>query len=330
VITSLGGKRVYDFNHAQAERVLRGLETLRRSSAFHANLAEKIRSRLALSADTTAPPARTIGENEVGNLVIEKLLLETEPGIVVPTRLISRKGLQGRSPVVVYLRDRLGEQDSPDLIASLAEQGGLVAVVDVRGFGETWAPRDVREQAGNYFLPRDGTDADFAYAAFFLGRTLLGMRVGDALGVVRYLRTRSDVDPQRVALVGRGWAAVTALFAASVDSGISATAVEGIPASYGALATAELYEQPAYILLPGALQDFDLTDVFASLAPRPLLVMNPQDPLTRKMFQEEALAAFAQVVSAYQSANAPEALEVKVVPLETEVAKKLAEWHAAH
>jgi cephalosporin-C deacetylase-like acetyl esterase len=330
VITSLGGKRVYDFNHAQAERVLRELETLRRSSAFHANLAEKIRNRLALSTDTTAPPARTIGENEVGNLVIEKLLLETEPGIVVPTRLIYRKGLQGRPHAVVYLRDRLGEQDSPDLFASLARQGKLVAVADVRGFGETWAPRDVREQAGIYFLPRDGTDADFAYAAFFLGRTLLGMRVGDALGVVRYLRTRSDVDPQRVTLMGRGWAGVTALFAASVDSEISATAVEGIPASYGALATAELYEQPAYILLPGALQDFDLTDVFASLVPRPLLVMNPQDPLTRKMFQEEALAAFAQVVSAYQSANAPEALEVKVVPLEREVAKELVEWHAAH
>ena len=330
VITSLGGKRVYDFNHAQAERVLRGLETLRHSSAFHANLAEKIRSRLGLSADTTAPPARTLGENEVGNLVIEKLLLETEPGIVVPTRLIHRKGLQGRPHAVVYLRDRLGEQDSPDLLASLAQQGNLVAVADVRGFGETWAPRDVREQGVNYFLPRDGTDADFAYAAFFLGRTLLGMRVGDALGVVRYLRARLDVDPQRVALVGRGWAGVTALFAASVDSGISARAVEGIPVSYSALATAELYEQPAYILLPGALQDFDLTDVSASLAPRPLLVMNPQDPLTRKMHQEEALAAFVQPVRAYQSTNAPEALEVKVVPLEKDVAKKLEEWITTH
>ena len=120
------------------------------------------------------------------------------------------------------------------------------------------------------------------------------------------------------------------LIAASVDSEISATAVEGIPAPYGVLVTAELYEQPAHILLPGALQDSDLKDAFASVAPRPVLVINPQDPLTRKMFQEEALAAFAQVVSAYQSANAPEALEVKVVPLETEVAKKLAEWHAAH
>jgi hypothetical protein len=91
---------------------------------------------------------------------------------------------------------------------------------------------------------------------------------------------------------------VTPLIAASVDSEISVTAVEGIPAPYGVLVTAELYEQAAHILLAGALQDSDLKDAFASLAPRPVLVMNPQDPLTRKMFQEEALAAFVKVVSA--------------------------------
>ena len=44
---------------------------------------------------------------------------------------------------------------------------------------------------------------------------------------------------------------------------ISSVTVEGIPASYGALATAEIYDQPSFFLLPGVLQDFDLTDVFA-------------------------------------------------------------------
>jgi hypothetical protein len=212
----------------------------------------------------------------------------------------------------------------------LAEQGRVVAVADVRGFGETWAPRDVREQEDDYFHPRDGRDADFAYAAFFLGRPLLGMRAGDALGVVRYLRTRPDVDPKHVAIVGRGWAGLTALFAASLDSEMSSTAVEGIPASYGALATAQLYGQPAYFLLPGVLQDFDLTDVFAALTPRPLLVLNPQDPLTRKMVVHEALVGFESVRTAYDAVKAPQALAVKVAPLETDVPKTLEEWLRAH
>jgi len=330
VITSLGGKRVYDFNRGQAEEELRQLAARRRASDFRATLAGKIRSRLALSAGPARPAAKLLAQTEVGDLVVEKLQLETEPGISVPTRVIHRQGLRGPAHAVVYLRDRLGERDSPALVASLAEQGFVVAVVDVRGFGETWATRSVREPVEDYFLPRDGRDADFAYAAFLLGRPLLGMRAGDALCAVRYLRTRADVDPQRVAMAGRGWAGITALFAAALDPEISATAVEGTPASYGALATAELYEQPAYILLPGALQDFDLPDVFAALAPRPLLVMNPQDPLTRKLPQEEATEALASTRAAYEAAQGSGALEVKVEPLDTNVPKAMEDWLRAH
>jgi cephalosporin-C deacetylase-like acetyl esterase len=330
VITSLGGKTVYDFNRAQAEEELRRLETWRRASDFHTTLAVKIRSRLGVPADVTAPLAKTLATIEVGDLVVEKLRLETEPGISVPTRVIHRKGLQGKAPAVVYLRDRTGEGDRPALFASLAEQGLVVAVSDVRGFGETWAPRDVREETPDYFHPRDGKDADFAYAAFFLGRPLLGMRALDALGVVRYLRTRPEVDPKRVAVVGRGWAGAVMAYVGVLDSDISSVAVEGLPASYGALAKSEVYQQPAFILLPGVLQDFDLTDVFAALAPRPLLVLNPQDPLTRKMVEPEALAAFEPVRSAYDAGNASQALTIRVVALDPDVPIVLEEWLRAH
>jgi len=326
VITSLGGKRVYDFNRAQAEQELRVLESQRRSADFRTTLAEKIRRRLALPVHASAPAAKTLATSKAGDLVVEKLLLETDPGIQVPTRVIHRQGLARRAPAVVYLRDRLGERDGPALFASLAEQGKVVAVADVRGFGEAWAPGDVREQGEDYFHPRDGKDADFAYAAFSLGYPLLGMRTADALGVVRYLRTRAEVNPKRVAIVGQGWAGLTALFAAALDGEISATAVEAIPTSYAALAQAELYEQPAFFLLPGALEDFDLSDVFAALAPRPLLVLNPQDPLTRKMVEQEAVMALAPARAAYDAAKASQAFAVKVEPVDTDVPKVLEEW----
>ncbi len=41
VITSLGGKRVYDFNHAQAVDDLRLLDSRRRSADFRRTLVEK-------------------------------------------------------------------------------------------------------------------------------------------------------------------------------------------------------------------------------------------------------------------------------------------------
>jgi hypothetical protein len=78
--------------------------------------------------------------------------------------------------------------------------------------------------------------------------------------------------------------------------------------------------------LPGALEDFDLSDVFAALAPRPLLVLNPQDPLTRKMVEQEAVMALAPAGVAYEAAKASQAFAVKVEPVDTDVPKALEEW----
>lgn len=326
VLTSLGGKTVYSFNHARAEELGKQLALRRRDPSFRKELLAAVREQLALPSATTQPRLQKITATEAGNLIIEKLLLETEAGIVVPTRLIRAKDRSDRLPAVVYLRDRQGEQDSPALFSALARQGRLVAVADVRGFGETWAPATVRETSQNYYHPRDGKDADFTYAAYFLGRSLLGMRVWDALNVAGYVRSRSDVDSQHLVIVGRGWAGLVALFAAALDPAIGGVAAEGVPASYEAIASAELYAQPVSLLLPGVLLNFDLEDVFSALAPRPLLVLNPQDPLTRKMCREEAQQAFEKVREAFSLAGAGEAFAVRVAPLESETREALERW----
>jgi cephalosporin-C deacetylase-like acetyl esterase len=350
VLTSLGGKTVYSFNRARAEELLKQLALRRRDPSFRKELSTTIRERLALPSLTTQPRLEKAATTEAGDLIIERLLMETEAGVVVPTRLIraedrsglpahsallrapseSRGAQAGRLPAVVYFRDREGEQDDPSIFQSLARQGRLVAVADVRGFGETWAPHDIREPSERYFHPRDGEDADFAYAAFFLGRPLLGMRVWDALNVAAYVRSRSDVDPLRVQVVGRGWAGVVALYATAMDPAIGGAAVEGTPASYGAIASAELYTQPVSLLLPGVLQDFDLEDVFSAIAPRPLLVLNPQDPLTRTMCREEAQQAFATVRETFSAGRAGDAFTLQVTPLESETLATMERWILEH
>jgi cephalosporin-C deacetylase-like acetyl esterase len=326
VITSLGGKRVYDFNRADAERLLRQLAAKRSEPGFRAGLAACIHLRLALPSHPVNPQVKPTQEAQVGDLVIEKLLIESEPGIVIPTRVIRSKDMEERAPAVIYLRDRLGEHDRSEFFASLARRGKLVVVADVRGFGETWAPRSVRETGADYFDPRDGVDADFAYAANFLGRPLLGMRVWDALSVSAYVRSRPDVDSRRVAMVGRGWAGPVAAFAAALDSQITELAVEGMPVSYGALATAEIYEQPAVVLLPDVLRDFDLEDVFCLFAPRRCLLLNPQDALTRKMTRKEAQQAVKGVHAPFAPVQGPSCFQVVVRPLEPGTLRALENW----
>ena len=192
-------------------------------------------------------------------------------------------------------------------------------MADVRGFGETCAPGTVQGARERYFDPRDGRDADFTYASFFLARPLLGMRVWDALNVVHYLRSRPDVDPTRIAIAGRGWAALVVLFAAAMDPKISAVALEAVPASYGQVARAELYNLPASSILPGVLRDFDLPDVLRSLGSRPCLVLNPTDALARKMTRADVETTLRDVWSAERTPR----FVMRVVPLDSEALQEL-------
>ena len=328
VITSLGGKQVYDFNREEAERLTASLEARRRDPGYQSGLASKTVARLALPSGLPQPGARKLAETAAAGLTIEKLLLESEPGIAVPTRLVY-PGHNDRLPAVIYLRERAGDQDDPELFAALARQGRMVAVADVRGFGETKSPRNVAD-VFTYFDPASGMDADFTYAAFFLGRPLLGMRVWDALSVFQYLRSRPDVDQARIFVVGRGWAGLAALFAGAADGRIAGAAVEGIPASYAEIVRSAVYTQPVSVMLPGALLDFDLPDVMGYLAGRPLLVMDLQDSTTRKMPLAEAELAVKPARDAFAGAKAEGAFEVEVVPLESDVNEVLAKWIGQH
>jgi cephalosporin-C deacetylase-like acetyl esterase len=330
VQTSMGGKRVYDFNRLEAERLEKGLRERRQQADFFRDLPSSIREQLNIPSAKATPQARLLAKAEAGGVTVERLVVETEPGIIVPLRVIYATARSGRLPAVLYFRDRSGTDDAPEVFEKLARGGKLVAVADVRGFGETMSPRRVRNEREDYFDPRSRMDADFAYAAFFLGRPLLGMRVGDALQVAQYLRSRTDVEPGRVAAAGRGWAGVVALFAAALDPNISGVAVEGVPASYAEAARSEVYNLPASLVLPGVLREFDLPDVIALLAPRPVLVLNPLDALMRKMTRDDARAAFqpAHVMSAAHGGAA--ALEVRVAPYESDAVESLERWLVEH
>jgi cephalosporin-C deacetylase-like acetyl esterase len=329
VATSFGGKRLLDIHQAEAQRLAAELAKRRLQASFRRELAGKVRERLGLPSAPVEVHLRALGEARSGDVIIEKLLLDTEPGIVVPTRVLHSHAETARRPAVVYLRDRDAAADDPRVFETLAQQGWTVIVADVRGFGETMPRRQVEDSRMYCFHPRDGKDADFAYAASSLGRPLLGMRVWDALHVLEYAQSRADVDPKHVVLAGRGWAGLTALFAAVLDGRVARVAVEGVPVSYAELFSSDMYAQPASLVLPGALRDFDLEDVYGALAPRPLLVLNPEDGQTEKMFRAQAEAALQPVRRDYDAASAGNHLQVAVAPSEHKIAAELTGWIGA-
>ena len=103
-----------------------------------------------------------------------------------------------------------------------------------------------------------------------------------------------------------------------------------MPVSYAEIARSEVYAQPVSLMLPGVLQDFDLEDVLGAISPRPLLVLNPTDALTRKMALDQARQSLDPVRQRYESAKALSALEIRVQAVETEALEALKDWILTH
>src|SRR6185295_1884543 len=139
----------------------------------------------------------TTASRKAGEVAVEAITLEVEPGIVVPLLLLIPPHEAGaKLPVVIavaqggkqeFLRKRSGD------LAALLAGGAAVCLPDLRGTGET-RPGDSRG--------RGSESTSIAATELMVGRTLLGLRVHDLRSVLRYLRTRADIDGGRLALWG--------------------------------------------------------------------------------------------------------------------------------
>src|SRR5262249_52272678 len=122
-----------------------------------------------------------------------------------------------------------------------------------------------------------------ALTALLIGKTMVGMRAADLVRGVDLLAARNDVDASRTAVVGRGGAAIPALFAALFDERIRSVALDGMPLSYDAVVKSRIHQGIVEQIVPSALKYFDLPDVIAAIAPRKVAVFNGVNPLGQEV-----------------------------------------------
>jgi hypothetical protein len=181
-----------------------------------------------------------------------------------------------------------------------------------------------------------------------LGQTLLGSRLRDLRSVLRYLRSRPELDATRVVVWGDSFARVNppdrnlqvpwdadqlpdqseplggllALLAALFEDSVKAIYAQGGLAGYQSVLQSPFLYVPHDALVPGALTAGDLGEVAASLAPRPLKLEGLVDGRNHRASAEQLDQAFELTRSAYRSADARDRLHIRV---ESEP-KELAAW----
>jgi len=111
-----------------------------------------------------------------------------------------------------------------------------------------------------------------------MGTTTIGRRVWDAIRVLDYVYTRSDVDHSKIGMMGVSGGGTTTLFTSALDDRVRVVVISGYLNTFRSSILTVDHCIDNY--LPGILGYGEMYDVAALIASRPLLVESgSKDPI---------------------------------------------------
>lgn len=258
--------------------------------------------------------ATRIERVDKGGYVREKLLLRTSRDTLMPVYLLIPKNTPRPLPVVLALhghgygvKDIVGlwedgsERDAPDGLhkdfgVALCQRGFAVAAPEISCFGERFS--DFSYLNGQQSAPT--TCAHTAMLAMHLGGSAAGLRVFDGERLIDYLETRSELNTQRLGVMGLSGGGMHALFSACVDPRIRASVISGYYSSFRDSIHAMHHCHCNYVF--GLHQFGEMQDLIGLLAPRPVLFeAGTHDPIFPIRAVKKSVAAARAVYRVFGS-----------------------------
>ncbi len=242
---------------------------------------------------------------------------KAERGIEVPDRLLDAGPFAKGIAVVVSDEGKDDEVVRRNIIDAIVAADHHVLGMDLRGWGDSAAfiPS---------ILPKFNWDDFFAYRSLELGRPLFGQRLKDLLATAP-ARTRR----REWYVVGVGIGGLVAAHAAALDPRVRGVVSIGAPLSYRSIFDDLLTKQPVSAYLPGVMGEYEIRDVYASVAPRPLLIVNPQDSHRKPVNVVAAREEYDWAVQIYERLEAPTGARIESGLSRAEIRKLLSEWFSS-
>jgi cephalosporin-C deacetylase-like acetyl esterase len=260
--------------------------------------------------ETHALGVRRRGATPRKGYQVEKVEFVSEPGIFIPAWVFVPEGRKGRLPTTLFVNESGKQAEGMEFgrYERMAREGRLVVSVDVRGIGET-APPHPNNRSGEFAHLFD-VETAMAYMAWYMDGSLFGMRVGDVVRSVDYALSRPDVEPASLHVCGQGAGALWALYAAALDTRIAEVTLERPLLAYSLLARTDRYTHGAGIFIRDVLLHFDLPQVGAAIAPRPLRVLRPVDATKRAVPGAAAERAWQFTAETYRASGAADRFRI--------------------
>ena len=264
-------RTVFVFTRDKSKQLASARKTLRGAA-----LRRAVTDVLKLPANRQGVPDyrnwRYLGSRGYSTQYAMAYTVETEPGVQAIVYRLTDQRWHSRPPragkrAILYVSHLSSDNELRDepLIREVmqAEPDSPVFACDVRGIGEslpdTCNPGSFHNSYGNDYF--------YAIHSLMLDRPYLGQKTFDVLRVLDWLASVGHTD---IHLVGRGWGALAATFAAVMSDQVKQVTLKNALTSYAEIAESEHYNWPLSALLPDVLAQFDLPDCFAELSSKNL------------------------------------------------------------
>jgi cephalosporin-C deacetylase-like acetyl esterase len=293
VVTSIGGRIIFDISKEISEKQVDRLEESRRSNPKH--LKDIVESAKTISGyrrpAEKQPKAFVNGRYHRDGYLIELLAISGEDdNYPVPLLLFTPNQRDQKHPAIIYLHPGgKGTDAQPGgRIEQLVMKGYVVIAVDPLGVGET------KQTAGRGLI--DG------YIGVLTGRSVVGIQAGDITRAVNFLKSIDYVDSNKIGAVAIDDLCSPLLHAASFDPSIKKVVLVGSLVSFKSVVMNKFYKMGMtetgygvghpYELnfswgVAGALQGYDLPDLIASIAPRTVVIAETKNQMNEILPEAE-------------------------------------------
>jgi dienelactone hydrolase len=291
----------------------------------------ELRARVSdlLGLDTMlrcSPDARVTERVECDGYVRERVEIQTEPGVIMPTYVFLPAGLRSgeRRPVVLAphghgsagkfatagrrdipaLRQTI-EQHNYDYGVQLVKAGFVVFCPDARGFGER---RESTVQGDGEGVFLSSSCQQISHMALPLGQTVTGMWAWDLMRLIDYASQRSECDASRLGCAGLSGGGLQTLYLSALDERVKCAVTSGY--FYGVKESLlVLSGNCACNYVPNLWKLADMGDLGALIAPRPLCIeTGTQDGLNGERGVANVVEQVEITRAAYKVFGAPERL----------------------
>ena len=218
---------------------------------------KKVLELLGIKMPTEDINILSTGQSSFRKFDLYKYQINRTGQMPVPCLVLMPENVDSKSNIVLYLNES-GKSDilsNENLIDSHINQGDILILADLRGFGETADPINLNDS--KYW----NWEYQNAMASLHIGKPIMGQRVIDILSILDFIEQTPNLKNKSIQLIANGLYGPTAIHATYLDQRISKTEISRSIKSFYNYLENPLQKDVYTNVLYGVLKYYDLKDL---------------------------------------------------------------------